>query len=326
MRDRVDPELRESLDRFLAFTGPGGLSAVRDLRKRRETFASMAAKAQARVPPNERVCVEERVASGSAGEPDVRLRVYRPVDATDPLPGLYYLHAGGMVLGAPEHDDIFALAFTEDVGCVTVSPDYRLAPEHPYPAALHDCYAGLVWVIEHADELGIDRQRVAVCGRSAGGGLAAATALLARDRGGPPIAYQMLLYPMLDDRNETPSSREITDIGVWDRSANVEAWNWYLSGAAGSPETPAYAAPARASDLSDLPPAFVDTGELDLFRDENVAYAAGLLHARVPTELHVYAGAYHAYDDLAPAANVSRWAMEARTRGLRRRLHPASAR
>jgi acetyl esterase/lipase len=322
LRDRVDPELREGLDQYLAFAGPGGLNAIPDLQERRARRTALRQAAKALQPPNDRVRIEDRSVPGPQGAPDVPLRVYRPVAETRRLPALYYIHGGGMVLGVPEDEDVFASLFAEAVGCVVVSVGYRLAPEHPDPAPVEDCYAGLVWTAGHAGDLGIDPDRIAVGGPSAGGGLSAATALLARDRGGPRLVYQLLVYPMLDDRNVTPSSREITDLGVWDRDGNVEAWSWVLPGRAGTDDVSVYAAPARATDLTGLPPAFVDTGELDLFRDEDLAYATRLLQAGVPTEVHVYPGAYHAFEALAPLARVSERAMANRIGALRRALHP----
>jgi acetyl esterase/lipase len=194
--------------------------------------------------------------------------------------------------------------------------EYRLAPEHPHPAPSEDCYAGLVWMARNAAELGFDPERLAVYGGSAGGGLTIAVVLLARDRGFPAIRFQMPIYPMIDDTNETPSSHEITDIGIWDRAANIEAWQWYLGG--GKPDQ--YAAPARAEDLSGLPPAFIDVGTVDLFRDEDIAFAARLMQAGVPVELHVNPGAYHASEAFAPQAVLSQRIWERRFDALRRAL------
>ena len=171
---------------------------------------------------------------------------------------------------------------------------------------------------QNSKRLGFDPKRLAVCGGSAGGGLTIATALIARDRGGPPICFIGALYPMIDDRDETLSSHEITDIGVWDRDTNREAWDWYLGGKPAD----GYAAPARAEDLSGLPPAFIDVGEVDLFRDEDIDFAARLLQAGVPTELHVYPGAYHASEVIAPEASLSKLIWRQRIEALNRALHP----
>jgi acetyl esterase/lipase len=189
-------------------------------------------------------------------------------------------------------------------------------------AALHDCYAALAWLHGHAGDLGVDPARIAVGGLSAGGGLAAAVALLARDRGEVPLCFQWLVYPMLDDRGATPSSHEITDPDVWNRDANDRAWQAYLGDLAGAGDVPVLAAPARASveELRGLPPAYVDVGELDLFRDEDIAYAQRLLQAGVPTELHVTPGAFHASEMYGPDADSSRRIERARIEALRRFL------
>src|SRR5581483_950120 len=168
----------------------------------------------------------------------------------------------------------------------------------PHPAPVEDCYAGLVWTVQHAGELGIDPARLVIGGASAGGGLAAATALLSRDRGGPRALLQLLVYPMLDDRNTTRSSHEIVDVGIWDRATNVGGWRALLGEAAGGDTVSHYAAPARASDLSNLPPAVIYVGTADLFRDEDIDYAQRLIHAGVPAELHVYPGAYHGFEGM----------------------------
>ena len=199
---------------------------------------------------------------------------------------------------------------------MVVSVEYRLAPEHPYPAPVEDCYAGLVWMARHASELRFDPERLAVYGGSAGGGLTIATSMLARDRGFPALRFQMPIYPMIDDRNETPSSHEITDIGLWDRAGNIEAWKWYLGD--GKPDQ--YAAPARAEDLTGLPPTFIDVGTVDLFRDEDITFAMRLMQAGVPTELHVNPGAYHAAEVFAPECELSGVIWARRIKALRRAL------
>jgi acetyl esterase/lipase len=185
-----------------------------------------------------------------------------------------------------------------------VSVEYRLAPEHPHPAPVEDCYAGLKWMVEHAVEIGVDPSRIALAGPSAGGGLAAATALVARDRGGPPLACQILIYPMLDDRNITPSSREFAGIPGWSREANISGWTALLGDKTGTEDVSPYAAPARASDLSNLPPTLIQVGELEVFRDECVDYALRLMQAGVSTELHVYPGAYHGWEIFVPTASA----------------------
>jgi len=197
--------------------------------------------------------------------------------------------------------------------------DYRLAPEHPYPAGLHDCYAALTFLHAEASALGVDPERVALLGTSAGGGLAAATALLARDRGGPPVCFQMLHIPELDDRLETPSMRTFVDSPLWNRPLAVKSWEFYLGALAGKDDVPVYAAPARATDLAGLPPAYVSTAENDPLRDEGIAYALGMLQAGVSVELHQFPGTFHG-SALVPTAAVSRRAAQEASVVLRRAL------
>ncbi|SFW83334.1 alpha/beta hydrolase [Amycolatopsis australiensis] len=235
----------------------------------------------------------------------VVVTVLRPRQPRPGAPGLYSIHGGGMVM-----DDRFAdlprlVALIEEFGFVAATVEYRLAPEHPHPAPLEDCYAGLRWF---AETFRFDR--LVVGGGSAGGGLAAGVALLARDRGGPALAGQLLLCPMLDDR----TAHEVPD-AVWTRAANDFGWRSLLAG-----QTSPYAAPARMADLTRLPPAFVEVGGAELFRDEDVAYAQRLARAGVPTELHVWADAHHGFDRFAPDTEVTRAALAARSSWLRRLL------
>lgn len=238
------------------------------------------------------------------GDADVVVRVHRPKGAEGLLPCLYSMHGGGYVIGSYTMDDAVFDARCPRLGMVGVSVDYRLAPETSYPGPLDDCYAGLAWVHEHAEELDIDSTRIGVGGISAGGGLAAAVALLARDRGDVPVAFQLLDSPMLDDRQTTWSSQQ-DDLAVWSRESNTFGWRSYLGDLYGSDAVPYTAAPARARDLTGLPPAFVSVGSVDGFLDEDVDYALRLVHADVPCELHVYAGACHGYQ-IAAGSNIAR--------------------
>jgi acetyl esterase/lipase len=225
-------------------------------------------------------------------DPRVQVRVHRPRDVTGPLPCIYSIHGGGYILGTTLMDDPRFDDWVPRFGCVGISVEYRLAPETPYPGPLEDCYAGLRWTYEHADELGIDRDRIGVSGGSAGGGLAAALALLARDRNEIPVAFQLLEAPMLDDRQVTSSSR-LDGLPIWTREANRFGWQSYLGDLYGTDAVPAYAAPARADDLSGLPPALVVVGGADGFRDEAAEYALRMNQAGVRAELHVFPGAPH---------------------------------
>lgn len=312
-RHLIDPEVRVPLEGLLEAL-PGGFNAIGDIVARRATVEGILGAME--VPENPNVTKEDRTVPGPEGEPDISVRIYRPVNAEGALPGIYYIHGGGMVLGNVAGEDANATMLCDEVGAVVVSVEYRLAPENPHPAPAEDCYAGLVWTAKNAAELGIDADRLGIYGGSAGGGLAIATALMARDRGGPALKFMMPIYPMIDDRNETPSTHEITDIGIWDRAGNIEAWGWYLGGK----DADQYAAPTRADDVSGLPPAFIDVGTVDMFRDEDIAFAQRLMQAGVPTELHIHPGSYHAAETFAADAALSRriWALriDALKRGL----------
>ena len=237
------------------------------------------------------------------GDPDVVVRVHRPKGADRPLPCVYWIHGGGYIAGSYEGEDVRFDRWCRDLGCVGVAVEYRLAPETPYPGPLDDCYAGLAWAHANADELGIDPDRIGIAGASAGGGLAAGLGLLARDRGEIPVLFQLLVYPMIDDRQVTPSSQ--WEVPIWNPGANGLGWRAYLGERYGTDDIPAYAAPARADDLSGLPPTFVCVGMLDGFLDEDITYAQRLMQAGVPTELHVYPGAPHGFDGFFDA-EVSR--------------------
>ena len=253
---------------------------------------------------------------------DVPVRVYSPADQDGPLPGLVYMHGGGFVLGSAEMFSGDAERIAAEVGAVVVSVDYRLAPEHPFPAPIEDCYAALTWTAESAAELGIDPARLAIGGESAGGGLAAGTALLARDRGGPELCFQFLGVPELDDRLDTPSMRAYHDTPMWHRPAAEFSWDSYLGGTGvrGTEGVSPYAAPARAEDLSGLPPAFVMTCQFDPLRDEGIGYAQRLAQAGVPTELVLYPGTFHG-SSLVRDAAVTRRMTEDQIAALRRALH-----
>lgn len=234
---------------------------------------------------------------GPPGAPEVSIRLYRPAEpteATEATAAICNIHGGGFVSGNVGIDDQGCMDLVRALGVVVVSVDYRLAPEHPFPAALEDCYAALEWMAASASELGLDPTRIAVRGGSAGGGLAAALALLTRDRGGPALCFQFLSVPELDDRLDTPSMRRFVDTPMWNRLTAEQSWIHYLG--AGVPATPGvspYAAPARATDLAGLPPAYIAVMEFDPMRDEGIAYAQALLAADVPVELHLFPGTFH---------------------------------
>ena len=254
------------------------------------------------------ISVEEAQIPGIGTDPDVPIRIYKPESLPPNAPGLVWIHGGGMVLGSAEMDDAGSAAMAEQHQCVGISVDYRLAPENPYPAPLHDCYAALKWFAKNANSLGVSSDRIAIGGASAGGGLAAGTALMARDKGGPNLIFQLLVFPMLDHRNETPSSFGTSDTRVWNREANIIAWEAYLNNIE---PIPSYASPSITDDLSGLPPTYINVGTLDIFVDEDSDYAARLSQAGVPVELHVYPGAFHGSNGFVAESSLSlRWAAD----------------
>jgi acetyl esterase/lipase len=264
--------------------------------------------------------VEERTVPGPTGDPDVSLIICRPTVAGGSVPVLYVTHGGGMISGTSRDSLGDVLDLAEPIGAAVVSVEYRLAPETPHPGPVEDCYAGLVWTAEHAAELGLDAGRIVLIGGSAGGGIAAALALMAQDRGGPALAGQLLMCPMLDDRNDSPSVHQMAELPMWNRQANEVGWTALLGDARGGPDVSPYAAPARATALSGLPPTFIDVGSADSFRDEDVDYATRIWQAGGVAELHVWPGGYHGSDGIAPHAALSRAAVAARAAWLRRLL------
>lgn len=256
---------------------------------------------------------------GPSGAPEISLLVLRPVGLAAGAPIFYHMHGGGMIIGDSRGVGS-VLDWAVDNGAVVVSVEYRLAPEHPDPAPIQDCYEGLLWTHKLATEIGGDPDRIVVTGTSAGGGLAAGVALLARDRGGPRLLGQVLMCPMLDDRLTTPSSQELDGEGIWDATSNMTGWNALLGERRGGSDVSMYTAPARATDLSGLPASFVDVGSVETFRDEDIDYAARLLQAGVPTELHVWPGGFHGFDGMAPQASLSRTASATRAAWVRRLL------
>jgi acetyl esterase/lipase len=305
--NRVAPELKEILTVFPPLRLPEGLEAAR----------------QAPAIPIEKlenVNITTRSIPGGDGQA-MKVKIYEPAPRNGTkLPALLFIHGGGYVLGDADASDGDCQEFAQQAQCVVVSVDYRLAPEHPYPAPLEDCYAALVWMTNAADELNIDVSRVAVAGQSAGGGLTAALCLLARDRKGPAISFQMPLYPMIDDRNITPSSFEITDErAIWNRGNNLAGWRMYLGEHANGEISP-YAAPARAKNLSNLPPTYTCVGQLDPFRDETIEYVAKLAQAGVPVEFHLYPGAYHGFELLNPTTEIGKKAKNQYVQALKKAL------
>lgn len=289
-------------------------STVAKVQESREGALSFAA------PPADRddVAMEDRKVPGPEGAPEVPIRIYRPVGDGGARACVFEIHGGGFLMGSIEMMDPWCQRVAAEIDTVVVSVEYRLAPEHPFPAGIEDCYAALCWTAANAKELDIDPDRLAIAGQSAGGGLAAGTALMARDRGGPKLCFQLLEIPELDDRLETPSMRQFTDTPLWNRPNAEWSWRHYL-GPDHEGEVSAYAAPSRAKDLAGLPPAYVSTMQFDPLRDEGIRYAQGMLEAGVAVELHSYPGTFHG-SALVPTAEVSRRGSEEVMQVLARRL------
>ncbi|MEV1025218.1 alpha/beta hydrolase fold domain-containing protein [Streptomyces sp. NPDC050264] len=284
---------------------------------------ALSAELSAGRPPRETsglVDVRTLNVAGAEGVPEVPVRVYTPTGGDRIKAALVYLHGGGFCLGDLGSADGIGAMLAAETGAVVVCVGYRLAPENPFPDAIDDCWAVLDWLVGHAAELSVHPARIGVGGDSAGGGLAAAVSLFARDRGGPVPAFQYLGMPVLDDRLETASMRAFTDTPGLRRADAVAMWDNYLgAGARGGTDVSVYAAPARASDLSGLPPAYVSACEFDPLRDEALAYATRLLAAGVPTELHVYPGTFHA-SGIIQDAEISRQMVRDTVAAIRRGL------
>ena len=292
-------------------------STVEKVREARATRYDMFMKPP---PPREDVTSEDRMVAGPEGAPDVAIRIFRPTaSASEPRPCVFEIHGGGFITGDLEMMDPWCQRVAGEIGAVVVATSYRLAPENPFPAGVEDCYASLCWTAANAEELGIDPDRLAIAGQSAGGGLAAACALMARDRGGPKLCFQLLEIPELDDRLETPSMLAFDDTPLWNRPNAVWSWKHYL-GPDHKGEVSPYAAPSREQDLSGLPPAYVSTMEFDPLRDEGILYALGMLQAGVSVELHSLPGTFHGAA-LFPNARTSKRNSQEVVDALDRRLN-----
>lgn len=292
-RHLVDPELAPILDYI-----PASPLTNENLKQVR----AMSARPPADLPQFAHLSLSERFIPGPEAAADVRVLICMPPSAQEAVPALLWLHGGGYVMGSADAEEVMVKTIVSAVGCAVVAVDYRLAPETPYPGPLEDCYAALKWLSTHAGELGIDPRQIAVGGSSAGGGLAAALALLARDRGELPLIFQFLIAPMLDDRTcVTEHPHPYTGEFIWTREANRFGWRSLLGKEPGEPDVSPYAAAARAENLEGLPATFINVGALDLFLEEDLEYARRLIRAGIPTELHVYPGAYHGFRMVADA-------------------------
>lgn len=278
-------------------------------------FVNRAKQRPGRIPDD--VIVEDVTVPGPEGAPDVALRLYRPRESTQPMPALFWIHGGGHIIGSPLQDERTNIAFVRNLGITVASVTYRLSPEHPAPAALEDAYAGLTWLFANAEERGVDASRIAVGGASAGGGIAAGLVLLAHDRRDVSPAFQLLIYPMLDDRTVLRDDLDTSTVRVWSPGSNRYGWTSYLGHEPGSPATSEYAAPARREDLSGLPPTWIGVGTLDLFHDEDLDYAQRLADADVATEVLLVHGAFHGFDALFKRTEVAKEFWRAQARALR---------
>jgi acetyl esterase/lipase len=314
-RPLVDPELVTILDQL-----PAPVYTTESLPLMRAGSKEMLARMAEHQPTFPDISVSERLVPGPEGSPEVRVLVYVPTSRSIPRPALLWLHGGGYIMGTPEQEDLTVKNIVSTIGCVAVSVDYRLAPETRHPGPVEDCYAALHWLYTHAGELGVDTSRIAIGGGSAGGGLAAALGLLARDRGEIPLAFQLLTQPMLDDRTCTLAEpHPYTGEFIWTREANRLGWTSLLGQEPGLPDVSPYAAAARAEHLEGLPPTFINVGALDLFLEENLEYARRLTRAGVPTEFHIYPGAYHGFRMVADA-QVTQTAARDQLAALKRAL------
>jgi acetyl esterase/lipase len=314
---QVDPEVLLSWQPLLDAAAARPPAAIGDVTLRRERAAAFFAGAAKTMPSVKGVDVARHSLTTFDGA-QLALSWYTPTETEPTGSAALYLHGGGMIYSLTETGvfyDWVARYYVAGTGVAILTVDYRVAPEHPHPTPVEDCYAALTWLHDQADTLGVDRSRVAVIGDSAGGGLAAGVSLMARDRGGPDLALQLLIYPMLDDRTRTPATELNPNYLGWSYEDNATGWRALLDDQ--TTQISPYAAPARATDLSGLPPTYVDTGDLDIFRAEDVDYASRLTAAGVPTELHVYPGCPHGFETIAPDAEVSQRATANRMRRLR---------
>ena len=307
----VDPELRPILE-----AAPDMGVSPEKLPGARAVIAAMTQMGLEVADP--RVTATECFAPGHNGGPNVRVVLYKPQGLAAGAPVVLQIHGGGFLFGTAELGDPRNRAMALAVGCAVASVEYRLAPETAFPGGLDDCYAALVWLHANAAELGLDPARIAIRGESAGGGLAAGLAVMARDLGGPAICFQLLVYPMLDDRTVRAGDNLFTGQFIWDRASNLFAWQSWLGMQPCSDSVPPLAAPGRTTDLAGLPPTCIATAALDLFIDEDLEYARRLIRSGVPTEVHVAPGAFHGFDAMAPEAAVTRRFIACGDEALRR--------
>lgn len=310
----LDPEFAAVFAPFAEAIARSTPPAAGDVPSRRAAFESFQRAMHAALPMPDDVTITDYAVTAADGA-KLLLRWYTKT-GSQPGSAVYYVHGGGMILSNVEIYDGPVARYVSASGVPFLAVEYRYAPEFPHPVPVEDCYAGLVWMVEHAAELGIDPSRIAVMGDSGGGGVGGGLVILARDRGGPAIAKQILVYPMLDDRNTKPDPRLVPFV-TWSYDDNVTGWGALLGAAAGGANVSPHAAPARVADPAGLPPTYIDVGELDIFRDEDIEYARRLSAAGVSTELHVHPGVPHGYEVFAPSIGVSVRTMAERIRVLK---------
>jgi acetyl esterase/lipase len=308
----LDPEVGAGLAALYGEAGDAPLPPVGDVHARRELIEALQRAIHAQEPTPGDVVIEDHHTTARDGTP-LLLRWYSKVGARAGS-AVLYAHGGGMILSNVEIYDGPVSRYVSATGVPFLSVEYRYAPEFPTPTPVTDVYAGLEWLVAHADELGVDPSRIAVMGDSGGGGVAASLAIYARDQGGPAPVKQILIYPMLDDRNVTPDP-ELVATATWSYDDNATGWGALLGEAVGGTVSP-YAAAARLDDFTGLPPAYIEVGELDIFRDESISYAQRLLRAGISAELHVHPSVPHAFEALVPHAGISRRAVADRHRAL----------
>jgi acetyl esterase/lipase len=309
----VDPQVAAILAPMAEAMAGAPHPAVGDVATRRVALEAMMAQTAAMQPTPADVTVTDFHAVAGDGT-KVLLRWYAK-DGAAPGSAALYLHGGGMILGSVALYDAPIARYVSASGVPMLAVDYRLAPEHPDPTPVEDVYTGLKWLHDHAAELGVDPARIAVMGDSAGGGLAAGVTVLARDRGGPAVARQILVFPMLDDRTTTPDP-ELVPFATWNYEDNATGWSALLGARAGGADVSPYAAAARAADLTGLPPTYLEVGQLDIFRDEDLDYARRLGAAGVDVEFHLHPGVPHEFDTFAWDTDVARRAVADRLRAL----------
>lgn len=318
LTELLDPELREPIRLMLSQMPPTNFD---DLPAARIASKKQMAARKKLMPDFPGVVTEDRMIPGPDNSPNVSIRIYRPENRTKILPALLWIHGGGYIFGDIEGDDLTGRRLSLAGDCVVVAVDYRLAPENPYPAPLDDCYAALKWLSANTNELNVDPSRIAIGGASAGGGLAAGLALLARDRAEVTTIFQLLVYPMINDCNTAPASETLPDALFWTRHHNLMGWSYYLGCEPGSEGISCYAAAYRAGNLEGLPPAYIAAGDIDLFAEEDIEYARRLVKAGIPTDIHVYPGGCHSFDGLVPDADISKRFTADIHRALKQALH-----